>query len=105
MLTAVSSAVARTGEGSSRPETLRVTHAEAEQVVRLGKAVVLRHGALQRRNRLWCVAAGIARERELVEDARRAIVELNVLTIVIRGGGVVLEYQVHVPELFDRANG
>jgi hypothetical protein len=84
-------------------EPARAAQAQSEQVMRLGDAVVQSEGLLEGRDGPLGVAAAVAGERQLVEHARRALVEAQVIRIPLGGAGVVAHFELEVAQELERA--
>ena len=82
-----------------------VAKAQPQQVVRLGGAVVQAHGPGRRGDRGVELAGAIARQRQLVADARRAVVQRERAFVRLGRAPVPLHLIQHVAEPFERARG
>lgn len=82
-----------------------LAQAQADEVVRVGHAIVETDGFVQRRQRRVDGAAAITGHRHLVVDARRPVVEADRAIVGVRGAIVALELVEHVAERLERPGG
>ena len=97
-----SSSTARSSARSASSRGRRSAKTESEQVVRLRQSIVEADRSLQRLDRCGDVAIAIVGKAQLVDDARRAIVQAQTALVVGGRSRVLAHGGMSVAEQFER---